>query len=104
MAAAAADPALMATDLAEKLVELGVPFRDAHRRVGSFVKYCRENGKELDQVGLDEMRKTIPEATPEFLTLFDPRESVRKRRLVGGTGFEPVAEQLEFWQKELKNV
>ena len=104
MAAAAADPALMATDLAEKLVELGVPFRDAHRRVGSFVKYCKENGKALNEVTLDEMRLTIPEATPEFLTLFDPVESVRKRRLVGGTGFEPVAEQLKFWQKELKIV
>ena len=104
MAAAASDPALMATDLAEKLVELGVPFRDAHRRVGSFVKYCKEHGKALDAVSLEEMRLTIPEATPEFPTLFDPRESIRKRRLVGGTGFEPVAEQLEFWQKELKNV
>ena len=104
MAAAAADPALMATDLAEKLVELGVPFRDAHRRVGAFVKYCRENGKALDEVSLDEMRKTIPEATPEFPTLFDPVASVRKRRLVGGTGFEPVAHEIEFWQKELKNV
>ena len=104
MAAAAADPALMATDLAEKLVELGVPFRDAHRRVGSFVKFCREKGKALDEVTLDEMRQTIPEATPEFLTLFDPVASVRKRRLVGGTGFEPVANEIEFWQKELKNV
>ena len=104
MAAAASDPALMATDLAEKLVELGVPFRDAHRRVGSFVKYCKEHGKALDAVSLEEMRLTIPEATPEFPTLFDPRESIRKRRLVGGTGFEPVAEQLDFWQKELKNV
>ena len=104
MAAAASDPALMATDLAEKLVELGVPFRDAHRRVGSFVKYCREHGKALDAISLEEMRLTIPEATPEFPTLFDPRESIRKRRLVGGTGFEPVAEQLDFWQKELKNV
>jgi len=104
MAAAAADPALMATDLAEKLVELGVPFRDAHRRVGSFVKFCREAGKALNEVTLDEMRQTIPEATPEFLTLFDPVASVRKRRLVGGTGFEPVAQQIEFWQKELKNV
>ena len=85
-------------------LQLGVPFRDAHRRVGSFVKYCKEHGKALDEATLEEMRETIPEATPEFLTLFDPAESVRKRRLVGGTGFEPVAEQLDFWQKELKNV
>ena len=101
MAAAAADPALMATDLAEKLVEMGVPFRDAHHRVGAFVKYCKDRKLPLDKVSLEEMRESIPEATPEFLTLFDPRRSVEKRRIPGGTGSEPVAAQIEFWKKQL---
>jgi argininosuccinate lyase len=101
MADAAADPALMATDLAEKLVELGVPFRDAHHRVGAFVKYCKDKNIALDQASLSEMQQTIPEATAEFLSLFDPRESVAKRRIAGGTGFEPVANQVEFWKKQL---
>lgn len=101
MLAAASDPALMATDIAEKLVELGVPFRSAHHRVGAFVKYCREHGKALNEVTLDEMRETIPEATPEFLTLFDPVASVGKRNITGGTGFDQVAKQLEFWKKTL---
>ncbi len=102
MAQAASDPALMATDLAEKLVELGVPFRDAHRKVGSFVKYCKEHNQKLDEPTLEEMRETIPEATEEFPALFDPRASVAKRDLVGGTGFKQVAKQLAFWQKELE--
>ena len=102
MRAAACDPALMATDLAEKLVELGVPFRTAHHRVGSFVKYCREHGKRLDEVPLEEMRVTIPEATEEFPRLFDPEESVRKRDVTGATGFEQVAKQIDFWKKELE--
>lgn len=101
MRAAASDPALMATDLAEKLVELGVPFRTAHHRVGSFVKYCKEKGKALDEVSLAEMQETIPEATAEFLTLFDPEESVAKRNITGGTGFAQVEKQLEFWKKNL---
>ena len=100
MARAAADPALMATDLAEKLVELGVPFRDAHHRVGAFVKYCKDRDCRLDQVTLEQMRETIPEATPEFLDMFDARKSIAKRRLPGGTGFEPVREQLAFWRKK----
>ena len=66
MLAAASDPALMATDIAEKLVELGVPFRSAHHRVGAFVKYCREHGKALNEVTLDEMRETIPRRLPNF--------------------------------------
>ncbi len=102
MLAAASDPALMATDIAEKLVELGVPFRTAHHRVGAFVKYCREHNKALDKTTLEEMRETIPEATPEFLTLFDPVESVAKRDITGGTGFKQVVKQLDFWKKTLE--
>ena len=102
MLAAASDPALMATDIAEKLVELGVPFRTAHHRVGAFVKYCKEHQMALDKATLEEMRETIPEATPEFLTLFNPVESVAKRDIVGGTGFDQVAKQLDFWKKALE--
>ena len=102
MRAMASDPALMATDVAEKLVELGVPFRTAHHRVGSLVKYCRENNKELDEVTLEEMQITIPEATAEFLQLFDPEVSVGKREITGGTGYKAVASQLEYWKDVLK--
>ena len=101
MAKAASDPALMATDLAEKLVEMGVPFRDAHHRVGAFVKLCKDRNKQLNEVSLEEMQEAIPEATQEFLTMFDPVKSVEKRALTGGTGFAPVAEQIKFWQKQL---
>ena len=101
MEKAASDPALMATDLAEALVGLGVPFRTAHHRVGSLVKYCKEKGKALDELSLEEMRLTIPEATPEFPAMFDPKASVAKRKVTGGTGFEPVAAQLAFWKKQL---
>ena len=102
MEKAASDPALMATDLAEALVGLGVPFRTAHHRVGSLVKYCKEKGKQLDELSLEEMRITIPEATEEFPRMFDPRASVAKRNLTGGTGFDAVASQLKFWQEKLK--
>ena len=101
MAKAASDPALMATDLAEKLVEMGVPFRDAHHRVGAFVKLCKDCNKQLNEVTLAEMQQAIPEATPEFLEMFDPVKSVEKRRIVGATGFAPVDEQIKFWQKRL---
>jgi argininosuccinate lyase len=38
LAAAAADPLLLATDVAEALVRSGVPFREAHERVASSVR------------------------------------------------------------------
>ena len=101
MRQAASDPALMATDLAEQLVKEGVPFRTAHHRVGSLVKWAKTNGKKLDELTLEEMQISIPEATAEFLTLFDPEKSVAKRNLTGGTGFDAVAEQLRCWHEKL---
>lgn len=101
MLKAASDPALMATDLAERLVELGVPFRNAHHRVGAFVKWCRDNNQTLNKVSLAEMRISIPEATPDFLELFSPESSVAKREVPGGTGFKTVRAGIDLWIKRL---
>jgi argininosuccinate lyase len=98
---AASDPALMATDLAEELVKNGMPFRTAHHRVGSLVKWCAENNKGLNELTLDEMSITIPEATEECLALFSPVASVNKRNITGGTGPDEVRRQLQFWRAKL---
>lgn len=104
MFAAASDPYLMATDLAEELVRLSVPFRTAHHRVGSLVKWCRQHGRALDDLTLEEMQITIPEATENCLTLFSPESSVAKRNHTGGTAPEAVREQVAFWTKRLQNA
>ncbi len=101
MREAAADPYLMATDLAEELVRLGVPFRTAHHRVGSLVKWCTQNSRPLGALTLDEMRITIPEATTECVELFTPEQSVAKREITGGTGYHEVRRQIDFWKRTL---
>ncbi len=102
MAAAAADPNLMATDLAEWLVRRGVPFRDAHRQVGQLVGRSRETGKALDQLSLEEVRRSIPLAEPECLELFDARRSIEARNLPGGAAFEQVKAQIACWQEKIE--
>jgi argininosuccinate lyase len=101
MAAAAADPALMATDLAEWLVKQGVPFREAHHQVGSFVGYCHQKGIPLDRASLAEMQESIPKATDECLQLFDPAASVAARDITGGTAPCQVKAQLARWIEQL---
>ncbi len=101
MRRAACDPALMATDLAEQLVKQGVPFRTAHHQVGELVKLALAARKPLDRLTLDEMKQAIPTATAEFLEMFKPEASVAKREIVGGTGYNAVASQLEFWRGKL---
>ena len=101
MAAAAADPALAATDLAEWLVKKGLPFREAHHQVGRFVAWCTRNGIALDRASVEQMRETIPLADEECPALFSPARSVAARRLTGGTAPENVAAQIAFWKKAL---
>ncbi len=101
MLAGAMNPGLMATDLAEELVNLGVPFRKAHGKTGSLVKWCEKNGIPLDKVKLEDMKKIIPEATAGCTMLFDPGKSVAKREIAGGTGPREVRSRLNAWKRKL---
>jgi len=100
MLAAASDPSLMATDLAEWLVQHGVPFRSAHHRVGALVAYARSHGKQLSELSLEQMRETVPEATEECLKLWSPENSVALRNTFGGTAPEQVRAQVKFWKDQ----
>ena len=102
MRQAASDPGLMATELAEELVRKGVPFRHAHHKVGSLVRFAAEHGKRLDEVTLEEMKSVFPEADEEMLHLFSPERAVEKRDIFGGTGYRQVEQQLAFWEKHLQ--
>ena len=101
MLASAMNPGLMATDLAEELVKLGVPFRKAHEKTGSLVKWCEKNKIPLNKVRLADMKKIIPEATAGCTELFDPGRSVSKREIPGGTGPREVRSRLNAWKRKL---
>ncbi|MBQ7402752.1 MAG: argininosuccinate lyase [Lentisphaeria bacterium] len=104
MLEAAADPGLMATDLAEALVKKGIPFRNAHHMVGALVRYCGDNGKAMDKLSLKEMQSVIPDADADMLKLFSPLSAVTLRESYGGTGFKQVASQITAWKKRLKKA
>jgi argininosuccinate lyase len=89
MQAAADGQHAAAVDLAEWLVQRGVPFRDAHARVGALVRQSAERG-----VPLDEMVLTDPDLGPEALALLEPGAAVQRRTTPGGAGPGSVEEQL----------
>ncbi|MEY2433755.1 MAG: argininosuccinate lyase [Acidimicrobiaceae bacterium] len=94
MQEAADAPSAAATDLAEMLVERGVPFRDAHAIVGGIVRDSIER-----RVPLAELVAAHPELGDDGLALLEPGVAVTRRRTPGGAGPGPVAEQLvEFRQ------
>jgi argininosuccinate lyase len=89
MRLAADSPYVAATDLAEYLVEKGVPFRDAHAVVGSLVRSAIDR-----HVDFAELVENSPSLGPSAVALLAPGVAVTRRSTPGGGGPGPVAEQI----------
>jgi argininosuccinate lyase len=92
---AAIDPGMMATDLADYLVQKGIPFRQAHALAGQAVQLAGEQGKTLDTLTLEEFLSLDPAFDSDVYAVFDPQRSVARRNVVGGTAPEAVKKQLQ---------
>ena len=67
--AAASDPMLLATDLADWLVRQGVPFRQAHELVGKAVAESVSSGTPLNQLDLPAIDPAFTEEASEVFSL-----------------------------------
>ena len=93
--AAAVDAAMLATDLADFLVRLGTPFREAHEQVGKLVRASETLGCPLDRLPAEVFARVSPHfAGVEVDSLFDTRSALEARRSVGGTAPAAVRKQL----------
>lgn len=59
MATAAIEGYATATDLADALVRLGLPFRDAHEVVAHAVRYCVDHNKTLEGLNVSELIEAL---------------------------------------------
>ena len=99
----AIDSSMMATDLADYLVEKGVPFRKAHELAGKVVRAAGDAN-----VGMEEMSLQVYQAIGAALSeskgpvfeadvyqVFDPLKSIEKRNAIGGTSLQSVKNQIK---------
>jgi argininosuccinate lyase len=128
-AAAASDPALLATDLADYLVLKGIPFRQAHHIVGAVVADIEKLGHRMrrDDWGIllvkhiadsnykiygptkqprgeVEVRahiKSQNKKIAEATAIFDLQRAMSKRNITGSPGTKEVAKQLARWREQL---
>ena len=85
---------MMATDLADYLVDRGVTFREAHWTVGRLVREAELAGVELDGLPITSFRAAHPAFGEDVLRHLEPERSLARRGLEGGTGPGAVRAQL----------
>jgi argininosuccinate lyase len=102
--AAATTGYLNATDLADHLVKRGVPFRTAHETVGKAVLNAMEQGKELNELSVDELKAFYPDIDASVADALSLESSLNTKAIRGGTSRERVNEALEDAKKRLSAV
>jgi len=93
--AAALDPAMRATDLADLLVEAGVPFRESHGLVGKLVRAAEQAGVALDRVPVAVAAGIHPALGAAVSQLGSWEDSVESRGTVGGASRASVEAQID---------
>ena len=80
-----------ATDLADYLViNLEIPFRDAHHLTGRIVLLAEEKNCTLESLSLEDIQKIIPAANSQILEVLKIQNSVSCRNSYGGTAPQNV--------------
>lgn len=92
--AGALDGTVLATDLADYLVQKGVPFRTSHRVVGRLVRRALEAGVRLEALDLEALRAESEAFGEDVREVLSAEQSTAVRDLPGGTGRRSVQAQV----------
>jgi len=92
--AAASDPMLLATDLVDFLVKKGVPFREAHHKVGALVADSEKSGVPLPKLAAKQFGAAAAR-------VFDVRRALAARTATGAPSPKNVRAQIARWKRLL---
>lgn len=96
--AAASDPMLLATDLADYLVNHGVPFRQAHEVIGKLVAYSIQEKKAFGEMALAEFQKFSPAFEADVMACLNLETALQARKGIGAPSPANVKAQLDYWR------
>jgi argininosuccinate lyase len=85
---------MQAADVAETLVQRGVPFRTAYLAAGKLVADCQARGLPLAKATEEMARAAHSELTGEALQALSATDAVARKESAGGTGPRSVEHQL----------
>src|ERR1700737_4920976 len=88
--AAAANPALMATEAADYLVRKGIPFRQAHDVIGQILREAEMQNVPWTSLPLEALKKISPAFEADFAASLSLEAALATKRVPGGTAPESV--------------
>jgi argininosuccinate lyase len=91
--AATSDPMLLATDLADYLVNHGVPFRSAHEVIGKLVAFA--------DIPLAKYQEFSPAFEADLFACLNLETALAARKGIGAPSPQNVAAQIARWKEEL---
>lgn len=84
----------LATELADHLVERGLPFRQAHEVVGKLVGWCVENRRTLESLSDADLARFSDRFGPGVASWLDVGAAIDRRAIAGGTARKNVERRL----------
>ena len=104
MTEAAQSGYLNAMAAATYLVHKGVPFRTAHEQIGHAVRFALQEGVELRDLTISELRAFGPEFDEDFFTAITLRATLDCHDVVGGTATERVRAALDEAEQSVASL
>ncbi|MEO1584990.1 MAG: argininosuccinate lyase [Planctomycetota bacterium] len=93
-----------ATDVADLLVDAGVPFREAHDRVGRLVNVAIERGLAIEALPDDELAALLPEISIPSVRALRVERVLAAREVIGGASPERVREASKAARTRLQSI
>ncbi len=99
--AATSDPMLLATDLADYLVNHGVPFRQAHEVIGKLVAHSIAEKVPFLDIPLEKYQELSPAFEADLFNCLNLETALAARQGIGAPSPKNVASQITRWKEAL---
>lgn len=90
---------LNATDVADYLVQKGMPFRSAHEVSGKLVSYCTMKSKDLEELTMEEFKIYSDVIDDDIYDFIKMEACVERRRTAGGPSTDAVRQAVRNGRK-----
>jgi argininosuccinate lyase len=86
---------MLATEMADYLVTRGIPFREAHAITGRLVRTALDQGRELTDFSLEELRTFSERIEKGLFARLTVTAAIDRKSQVGGTARDRVEKRIK---------